>query len=95
MSELPATDFNLQHIQEQIARSRDKSERKHLRELIAYMNKLRAENENLRSALKVIRTWASVDSQDHEERAGHLGLLVPESVMNLCDRTLGENKCES
>lgn len=43
-----------------------------------WLREMEDENKRLRSALKVIHTWASVD-----------GALDPEDTRNLCRRTLG------
>lgn len=52
--------------------------------------RLRAENEKLRSALKVIHTWAKVDTFD--TYATYLPCLKPLDVMKLCNEALGMEK---
>lgn len=47
--------------------------------------------EQMESALKVIRTWASFDF-DSCVGCGFLAALDPEAVVNLCDKALGRNE---
>lgn len=50
-------------------------------------DRLRAENERLQSALKVIRTWAKVDGE-RQAVEWDTPLLDLVQVMGLCDRAL-------
>ena len=57
--------------------------------VVAERDQLRAENERLQSAMKVIYTWANMDTkQEHYDRPRD---LVAEDVKQLCQRAMNSS----